>query len=209
MAMTKGGTIGVDLVTIALLDDSGDLLAGTNGLTTSGIFVISDEVLGTNQANVTNLEGTVTEVYGNNGAVDSSTGKGNTSVAFVFNALPTDVKHKILGEVSDGKGGWLPSQIKPRVAVLIKSHHLDGTDVFYGFGNGKFTLPTANLQTSTNTEQRVTDAMTYTALDVPAWKQNHKTYEASDANFTESAMMSEVFGGYTTSTGASATAPAK
>lgn len=202
MAMTKGGTIGVDLVTVALLDDSGKLLTGADGLSANGIFIISDEVLGTNQANVTNLEGTVTEIYGNNGAVDSSTGKGNTSIAFVFNALPTDVKHKILGDKSDDKGGWLPSQIKPRVAALIKTHHLDGTDMFIGFGNGKFTMTAANLQTSTNTEQRVTDQMTYTALDVPAWKQNHKTYEASDQGFTEAAMMSEVFGGYTASTGA-------
>lgn len=207
MAMTKGGTIGVDLVTLALLDDSGKLLTGDNGISTNGIFIITDEVLGTNQANVTNLEGTVTEIYGNNGAVDSSTGKGNTSIAFVFNALPTDVKHKILGDVSDGKGGWLPSQIKPRVATLIQSHHLDGSDVFYGFGNGKFTMTALNLQTSTNTEQRVTDQMTYTALDVPAWKQNHKTYEASDAGFSEATMMSEVFGGYTASTGT--TTPAK
>lgn len=104
MAMTKGGTIGVDLVTVALLDDAGEIKTGADGLTTNGIFVITDEVLGTNQANITNLEGTVTEIYGNNGAVDSSTGKGNTSIAFVFNALPTDVKHKILGDKSDGKG---------------------------------------------------------------------------------------------------------
>lgn len=190
-------TIGIDLVTLALLGSDGKIDMTETGLSTTGLFEIVDEVLGTNTANVTNMEGAVTPVYGNNGTVDSSAAKGDTSVAFTFNDLPFEISNKILGMVADKNGGFAPSQRKPKVAVLIKTHSLrTGNDVYTAFGQGKFTSTAENHQTNTNTEQRTTDQYTYTALDNPAWKQQYKKFYADADNFDFDAMMADVFPGY-------------
>lgn len=109
-------TKGLKMVTLALLDDKGVILKGETGLSTNGVFPITDEMLGTKTANITNLSSAPTMIYGNDGQVDADIAKGTPSVAFAFNGLPVDIKNKLLGRVNDTKGGYTQGSI-PKVAV--------------------------------------------------------------------------------------------
>ena len=58
-----------------------------------------------------------------------------------------------------------------------------------------------NLQTNTNAVVRVDDALTFTAFSVSRWGgEAIKFYDGGDAKFTESAMLADVFNGYTAPT---------
>ncbi|MBC6498527.1 hypothetical protein H7R52_07005 [Weissella confusa] len=63
-----------------------------------------------------------TPVYGNNSKVDQTQTKGEPSVALDFNDLPFDIKQKLLGRISDGKGGFLQGD-RPRVAMTIETQN--------------------------------------------------------------------------------------
>ena len=113
-------TKGLKMVTLALLDDSGAIVKGTAGLSTDGTFPITDEMLGTKTANITNVSSAPTMIYGNDGQVDADIAKGTPSVAFEFNGLPFDIKQKLLGRVNDTKGGYAQGTV-PKVAALIQT----------------------------------------------------------------------------------------
>lgn len=190
-------TKGIELVTVALLDDAGKILTGTSGLSTNGIYPITNEVFGTKTANITNLSSAPTPIYGNNGQVDADIAKGTPSVALDFNGLPIEIKNKLLGRVNDTKGGYVQGKV-PKVAVLIQTT-TTGTESpqYIGFASGKMNEAAMNLQTNTNAVVRADDALTYTPLSVSRWNgQAVKFFDGGDAKFTEDAMMSDVFDGY-------------
>lgn len=190
-------TIGIKLVTLALIDKNFKIIAGEDGLSENGLYEVTDQELGTKTANITGIEGTPTVIYGNNTSVDVSTPSGQTKVAFDFNNLNEIVKQKILGRISDGKGGYLPTTNKPNVAALIKAPVVGTTQmVYYAFANGQMTEESHNLQTSTNAEQRSDDALVYNALAVPQWNgQSIKFFAEAFNGFDAAAMYKDVFGG--------------
>ncbi|MBB5887744.1 phage tail protein [Lactovum miscens] len=190
--------VGLKQVTLALLDDTGAILAGTSGLSTNGTFPITNDMLGTKTANITNISSAPTLIYGNDGQVDASIAKGTPSVAFDFNNLPAAVKNKVLGRVNDSKGGYTQGKV-PKIAVLIQTTEIGTLDAQYiGFAAGKMNETALNLQTNTATEVRVDDALTFTAFSVSKWGgQAIKFFDGGDAQFTEATMMSDVFTGYT------------
>lgn len=196
--------VGLKMVTLALVDDNQKLIKGAEGLSESGIIEIDDKMWGSKTANITNLEGSVTKVPGNNKVQDVYTAPGAPQIAFDFNNLDFDVKQKVKGYKSDGKGGYVYQGSKPHVAVLIESQTLDRKhSVFFGFGDGVFQETTQNVGTDTDTAQtRQDDNMTYNALTTQAFgDETHKIYYSGASNFSKENMLKEVFGGYTAATG--------
>lgn len=196
--------VGLKMVTLALVDDNQKLIKGAEGLSESGIIEIDDKMWGSKTANITNLEGSVTKVPGNNKVQDVCTAPGAPQIAFDFNNLAFDVKQKVKGYKSDGKGGYVYQGFKPHVAVLIESQTLDRKhSVFFGFGDGIFQETTQNVGTDTDTAQtRQDDNMTYNALTTQAFgDETHKIYYSGTSNFSKENMLKEVFGGYTAAAG--------
>ena len=59
--------VGLKLVKVALVDAvTQKLLKGEEGLSETGIMVIDESMLGTKTANITNIEGSITKIPGNN-----------------------------------------------------------------------------------------------------------------------------------------------
>lgn len=194
-------TKGLRMVTLALLDDNGAILKGADGLSTNGVFPITNEMLGTKTANITNVSSAPTMIYGNDGQVDADIAKGTPSVAFDFNGLPFDIKQKLLGRVNDTKGGYTQGTV-PKVAALIQTTTIGSASPQYiGFAAGKMNETALNLQTNTNAVVRVDDALTFTAFSVSRWGgEAIKFYDGGDAKFTETAMLADVFNGYDSTT---------
>lgn len=192
--------VGLKMVKIALVNkDNQQLIKGEGGLSTDGVIAIDSKMLGTRTANISNLEGQVTKIPGNNSVQDAMIAPGSPTVAFDFNNLDFVIKQKILGYKSDGKGGYVKQDDKPHVAVLIESETIDRKNsVFFGFANGIMQEPTQNVATDTDTSQtRQDDHLTYNALSAIAFgNEPFKKYFSGDSKFDKANMYKEVFGGY-------------
>jgi hypothetical protein len=200
--------VGLKLATIALLDDNGKIVADADkGLSANGLLAIDHSMLGSTQANITNLEGAVVVVPGNNDLQDSYTQPAKPSIALTVNNMPGDVKNKITGYTSDGKGGYVYSGSKPKVALLVETQTLDRKySVYFAFGSCIVSAASQNIKSDTDTTiNREADALTFTALTVDRWEEPYKNFLASDTGFDEKAMLADVFNGYTATTGGTTT----
>ena len=130
--------VDLKMVTLALVDaKTQQLIKGEQGLSTDGILAVDSSMLGTKTANISNMEGSATKINGNNSVQDVMIAPGSPTVALDFNNLDFEIKQKLLGFKSDGKGGYVMQGDKPHVALLIESETLDRThSVYFGFGNG-------------------------------------------------------------------------
>ena len=195
--------VGLKMVTLALVDQkTQQLLKGEQGLSTTGIVEIDSSMLGTKTANISNLEGSATKVSGNNAVQDVMIAPGSPAVALDFNNLDFEIKQKVLGFVSDQKGGYTLSGDKPHVAMLIESETLDRKhSIYFGFANGIMQETTQNVATDTDTAQtRQDDNMTYNALSATAFGGKPiKKYYSGAESFDKANMLKEVFGGYAAS----------
>lgn len=193
--------VGLKMVTLGLVDPkTQQLLKGEQGLSATGIVEIDSSMLGTKTANISNLEGSATKVSGNNAVQDVMIAPGSPAVALDFNNLDFEIKQKVLGFVSDKKGGYTLSGDKPHVAMLIESETLDRKhSIYFGFANGIMQETTQNVATDTDTAQtRQDDNMTYNALSATAFGgEPIKKYYSGADGFQEANMLKEVFGGYT------------
>ena len=196
---------GLKLITLALRDkETGQLLTGDAGLSVDGLFPVTTKMLGAKSANITNISANGTPVYGNNMKVDQTQIKGEPTVALDFNDLPFDIKQKLLGRKSDGKGGYVQGD-RPQVAMTIEAQNIKRTNsVWFAFANGEVQENATNVQTDTNNEVRVDDQLTFTSFGVEAWNNEAmKVYSDMDAKFDKAAMQGDVFG-----TAVTAVAPA-
>ena len=187
---------GLKLITLALRDkETGELLKGDAGLSADGLFPVTTAMLGSKSANITNISVAGTPVYGNNTKVDQTQAKGEPTVALDFNDLPFNIKQKLLGRISDGKGGFQQGD-RPRVAMTLETQTLNRKNsIWFGFANGEVQETAANVQTDTNNEVRVDDALTFTSFGVEEWNNEAmKVYSDIDAKFDKSAMQADVFG---------------
>ncbi len=187
---------GLKLITLALRDkETGELLKGDAGLSADGLFPVTTAMLGSKSANITNISVAGTPVYGNNTKVDQTQAKGEPTVALDFNDLPFNIKQKLLGRISDGKGGFQQGD-RPRVAMTLETQTLNRKNsIWFGFANGEVQETANNLQTDTNNEVRVDDALTFTSFGVEAWNNEAmKVYSDIDAKFDKAAMQADVFG---------------
>lgn len=192
--------VGLKMVTLALVDaKTQQLIKGDQGLSESGIIEVDSSMLGTKTANISNLEGSATKISGNNAVQDVLIAPGSPTVALDFNNLDFELKQKVLGFVSDEKGGYTLSGDKPHVAMLIESETLDRQhSIYFGFANGIMQENAQNVATDTDTAQtRNDDNMTYNALSAKAFGgEPIKKYYSGASGFQEANMLKEVFGGY-------------
>lgn len=198
--------VGLKLATIALLDDNGKIVADADkGLSANGLLAIDHSMLGSTQADITNLEGAVQVISGNNVLQDSYTQPSKPSIALTVNNMPGNVKNKITGYTSDGKGGYVYSGSKPKVGLLVESQTLDRKNsVYFAFGLCNVSAAAQKIQSDTDTTiNREADALTFTALTVDRWNEPYKNFLGVDTGFDENAMLADVFNGYT-ATGVSA-----
>lgn len=199
--------VGLKMVTLALVDaKTQQLIKGANGLSESGIVEVGSDMLGTKTANISNMEGSATKISGNNSVQDVLIAPGSPTVALDFNNLDFEVKQKVLGFVSDEKGGYTLSGDKPHVAMLIETETLDRKkSIYFGFANGIMQENAQNVATDTDTAQtRNDDNMTYNALSAKAFNgEPIKKYYSGASGFQEANMLKEVFGGYTAGAGVS------
>lgn len=199
--------VGLKMVTLALVNPkTQDLLKGDQGLSTDGILKVDSSMLGTKTANISNMEGQATKIPGNNAVQDVLIAPGSPTVALDFNNLDFEVKQKLLGFKSDGKGGYVMQSDKPHVAMLIESETLDRKNsIYFGFANGIMQENAQNIGTDTDTAQtRNDDNMTYNALSAKAFGgEPIKKYYSGADGFQEANMLKEVFGGYTGTPGLS------
>lgn len=197
--------VGLKKTYLALIDkDTGKIITGDKGLSDNGLYTSNSKDLGTKSANITNLATAGTAVYGDDGQQDTTKSKSFPSVAGVWNNLPWDIKSKILGRNSDGKGGYSQSLDLPDVALIVESSTLDRQNSFYyAFAHGQMIETALNLQTDTNTEVRVDDSLTYQSFgtDLAGWNgQGIKIFYSGDEGFNKDDMLKEVMGGFTAST---------
>lgn len=197
--------VGLKMVTLALVDaKTQQIITGEQGLSKSGIVEVDSSMLGTKTANISNMEGSATKISGNNAVQDVLIAPGSPTVALDFNNLDFEIKQKVLGFVSDKKGGYTMSGDKPHVAMLIESETLDRKNsIYFGFANGIMQENAQNIATDTDTAQtRNDDNMTYNALSAKAFGgEPIKKYYSGASGFQEANMLKEVFGGYTAGAG--------
>ena len=197
--------VGLKMVTLALVDaKTQNLIKGEQGLSTNGILEVDSSMLGTKTANISNMEGSATKISGNNAVQDVLIAPGSPTVALDFNNLDFVVKQKLLGFKSDNKGGYTLSGDKPHVAMLIETETLDRKNsIYFGFANGIMQENAQNIATDTDTAQtRNDDNMTYNALSAKAFGgEPLKKYYSGATGFEKTAMLKEVFSGYTPGTG--------
>ena len=195
--------VGLKMVKVALVDPkTQQLIKGTEGLSTDGVVEIDSSMLGTKTANISNIEGSATKVPGNNAVQDVIVAPGSPTVAFDFNNLDFELKQKLLGFKSDGKGGFVMQGDKPHVAVLIETETLDRKhSIYFGFANGIMQESTQNVATDTDTAQtRNADNLTYNSLSAKAFGgEPIKKYYSGAGSFDKANMLKEVLGGYATS----------
>ena len=193
--------VGLKMVTLALVDPkTQQIIKDEQGLSTDGILKVDSSMLGTKTANISNMEGQATKISGNNAVQDVLIAPGSPTVALDFNNLDFEVKQKLLGFVSDSKGGYVMKGDKPHVAMLIETETLDRKNsIYFGFANGIMQENAQNVATDTDTAQtRNDDNMTYNALSAKAFNgEPLKKYYSGADGFQEADMLKEVFGGYT------------
>lgn len=192
-------TVGLYGIAFGLVDSTQKLIAdATKGLGTDGIYQVGRADLGGKTANITGLSAAPVKIYGFNQVQDVTMPTSEPSVALDINDLNFQIKQKIKGFVSDGKGGYVDENLKAHVALLITAQTIDRQHfVYYGFGDGILTETAANIQTDNNAEQRTDDTLTYTALSTIAFNnQPYKIYSDLDPSFDKANMYKEVFGGY-------------
>ena len=199
--------VGLKMVTLALVDPKTQkLIKDEQGLSNTGIVEVGAEMLGTKTANISNMEGQATKISGNNAVQDVLIAPGSPTVALDFNNLDFEIKQKLLGFKSDGKGGYVMQGDKPHVAMLIESETLDRKNsIYFGFANGIMQENAQNIATDTDTAQtRNDDNMTYNALSAKNFNgEPFKKYYSGANGFQKADMLKEVFGGYTATPGLS------
>lgn len=199
--------VGLKMVTLALVDaKTQKVITGAQGLSETGVIEVDSSMLGTKTANISNMEGQASKIPGNNAVQDVLIAPGSPTVALDFNNLDFEVKQKVLGFVSDSKGGYVMKGDKPHVALLIETETLDRKNsIYFGFANGIMQENAQNIATDTDTAQtRNDDNMTYNALSAKAFDgEPLKKYYSGATSFDKTAMLKEVFSGYTPTPGLS------
>lgn len=135
----------------------------------AGVFNVNlTDAGGATQANISNLQGSVTKTYGSNAVARAAAGTPEPTVALGANGLPFDILNAITGMVPDGNGGWVRTT-DPGVnhcALLICSSDWDNNKRYVGFYDGTVTMGNTNIQTNTNSEKITADSLTFTALGI-------------------------------------------
>ena len=138
---------------------------------TPGVFRVDlNSSGGATQANISNLQGTITKTYGSNAVARAAAGTPEPTVALGANGIPFDIIQKITGMVQNADGSYTrttDAEIN-HCALLINATTFDGDDGYVGFYDGTVTMGNTNIQTNNQSEKITADTLTFTALGVDA-----------------------------------------
>ena len=196
-------SLGIKNIKLALVDKDGFVITGANGINgtagdTTGIFTADqDTSYGVASLALSNLTGAVTPIYGSDVITYQSAGKGTPSSVLTINALPNEVKMALLGNKSDGKGGYtISGKANPenRVAFLAESRESfnDDAPIYVAMFMGIATEPQHTYTSNNATDNRTTDVITISGIERGGDGFGSHWFSAS-ANFKEADMMAKAF----------------
>ncbi|CAK1233516.1 hypothetical protein LMG30234_GAICNKDF_00545 [Fructobacillus fructosus] len=213
-------TLGIARAWVARIDAKGKVITGIDGINgdpsdKDGLFLIDESSsFGIASANMTNLQGALSDIYGSNKLVYKAAAKGNAQTLLTVNHLPAEIKQRMLGAKADGRGGFTvngKANSNNRIALLVES--ADAFDeqkpVYFGFFQGIVTEATENVATNDASEKRTTDALTFGHLE-RGEEGFGKRYFSWVDNFDKQKMFDDIFPSATgASVSSSSVAPTK
>ncbi|CAK1225637.1 hypothetical protein R54839_PPFHFPJH_00178 [Fructobacillus fructosus] len=212
-------TLGIKRAWVARIGDDGKVITGINGINgdasdKDGLFLIDESSsYGIASANMTNLQGALSDIYGSNKLVYKAAAKGNAQTVLTVNHLPAEIKQRLLGAVADSRGGFTingKANSNNRIALLVES--ADAFDeqkpVYFGFFQGIVTEATENVATNDASEKRTTDALTFGHLE-RGEEGFGKRYFSWVSNFDKQKMFDDIFPSATGSSVSTPSTPGK
>lgn len=212
-------TLGIKRAWVARIGDDGKVITGINGINgdasdKDGLFLIDESSsYGIASANMTNLQGALSDIYGSNKLVYKAAAKGNAQTVLTVNHLPAEIKQRMLGAVADSRGGFTingKANSNNRIALLVES--ADAFDeqkpVYFGFFQGIVTEATENVATNDASEKRTTDALTFGHLE-RGEEGFGKRYFSWVSNFDKQKMFDDIFPSATGSSVSTSATPTK
>lgn len=198
---------GIDLVTIALLDNqSGQVLAGTDqGLSTNGLVAIDEGVQGATAVEYQNIETAGTSQFANNKKKRMTMPLQAPTANLSFLDIAWDILNKILGYEQGEDGGYSLNQAgKPNFAMLTRTTAYDGSALYEAFATAQAIESTVTHNTDNETEQDANISLTVNAYEPIAdvfklkngKKMPYRRWNSVDGKFNAEAMMAQVFPGY-------------
>lgn len=196
-------SLGIKNVKFAKVTPEGKVITGINGINqsaddTTGIFTADqDTSYGIASVALSGLTGTVTPVWGSDVITYQSSGKGTPSSVLTINALPNEVKMALLGNKSDGKGGYTISgkaDSKNLIAFLVESRETfaDDKPVYIGMYMGIASEAAHTFTSSNASENRTTDVITIAGQE-RGDEGFGKHWFSESANFVEKNMLDDIF----------------
>lgn len=196
-------SLGIKNVKFAKVTPEGKVITGINGINqsandTTGIFTADqDTSYGVASVALSGLTGTVTPVWGSDVITYQSSGKGTPSSVLTINALPNEVKMALLGNKSDGKGGYTISgkaDSKNLIAFLVESRETfaDDKPVYIGMYMGIASEAAHTFTSSNATENRTTDVITIAGQE-RGDEGFGKHWFSESANFVAKDMLNDIF----------------
>lgn len=196
-------TLGISNVKLAIIDrKTHKVISGLKGINgtaddTKGIFTADESTsYGIASLNLTNLAGSLTDIYGSNKIVWVAQGKAAPQAVLTVNSLPNDVKARILGRDKDAATGGYTLGGKSDVTLALLAESAEAFDedkpVYTALYKVIGQEATANMQTNNAAENRTQDAITFKAMERGA-DGFGKFFFADDADFDEAKMEADVF----------------
>lgn len=188
---------------MALVDKDGVVKTGVDGIfgdasDKSGVFTANqDTAYGVASVAFANLSGSQTGIYGSDKLVYTASGKGAPTGTVTINALPNEIKQRVLGHAADGKGGFTISgkaDSNNRVALLVESRESfnDDAPIFVSLYSSVVSEASLTMTSNNASENRSTDALLFTAIE-RGDDGFGKFYFSASKGFDADAMNKDVF----------------
>lgn len=211
-------TLGIKRAWVARIGDDGKVITGINGINgdasdKDGLFLIDESSSrGIASANMTNLQGALSAIYGSNQLVYKAAAKGDAQTVLTVNHLPAEIKQRMLGAAADSRGGFTingKANSNNQIALLVESADaFDQKPVYFGFFKGIVTEATENVATNDASEKRTTDALTFGHLE-RGEEGFGKRYFSWLSNFDKQKMFDDIFPSATGSSVSTSATPTK
>lgn len=196
-------SLGIKNVKMALVDKDGVVKTGIEGIfgdasDKSGVFTADqDTAYGVASVAFANLSGSQTGIYGSDKLVYTASGKGAPTGTVTVNQLPNQIKQAVLGNKSDGKGGFTISgkaDSNNRVALLVESRESfnDDAPIYVSLYSSVVSEASLTMTSNNASENRSTDALLFTAIE-RGDDGFGKFYFAESKGFDAKAMNNDVF----------------
>jgi phi13 family phage major tail protein len=104
--------------------------------------------------------------YADNQPYDTMVSEGETAVALTVTGIPLEMLALVLGKVFDAASGrmWDNGSIPPDVALGFRAEKSNGSHRYQWFLKGKFSAPSEEAATKTDTPDPKTQQLTFTAI---------------------------------------------